>query len=241
MNENLTSDTFFNGNIIVYQNSGGYRFSVDAVLLSDFINPPPKTRILDLGTGSGIIPLLLSFRHKDIRLAAIEIQDSLYQLAAKNVAENGLHERIKVFSGDMKEFKTGDIEGPFDYVVSNPPYRVMNSGRINPEKEKAIARHEICITLADLIACAKRFLNHFGKLCIIYPAERLTDLIWTMRHFKIEPSRLQPVQSFTDSDAELVLIEGVKGGKNGVIFMPPLIIYQEGKKYTKAVEKMFCP
>ena len=234
----LTTDTFFNGRIRVKQNRSGYRFSIDAVLLAGHVNPRPGDTILDLGTGCGIIPLMLAQRNPKIKVYGIEVQAELAKIAAVNVKENRREDQIIILCQDMKALKYNMISGPADLVVSNPPYRKADSGRINPEKQRAIARHEIKATLYDVIETANRMLHVAGRFVSIYPAERMTDILAQMRISSIEPKFLRMIHSGWNTEAKLILVEGVKGGRAGIKIGPPLIIYSKDGSYTDEVKEL---
>ncbi len=236
-----TADTFFNGRIKVKQDKSGYRFSIDAVLLADFVRARPKNTVVDLGTGCGIIPLILALRNPEARFFGVEIQPTLAELAEKNVRDNLLKEKIKIINKDMRSITVEMTSGPVDLVVSNPPYRKILSGRVNPCLQRAVARHEIKINLTELLNTAGRILRTAGKFFTIYPAERTIDLIAGMRETGIEPKRIRSIHSAQGTEARLVLMEGVKGGRSGVNIDKPLIIYKNKADYTDEVEKMFCP
>ncbi|MEW5909358.1 MAG: tRNA1(Val) (adenine(37)-N6)-methyltransferase [Thermodesulfobacteriota bacterium] len=234
----LTEDTFFNGAIKVLQDRHGYRFAVDAVILSHFIKSKPGDRILDLGTGCGIIPLILAIRNPGIIISGVELQSVLARLAKRNVKENNLEGRIRIFHLDMKLLSREIIGGAADLVVTNPPYRMARSGKVNPNEQKAIARHEIAITLGDLINVAHRMLKADGRFATIYPAQRTADLLSAMRDSRIEPKRLRSVHSLPEEKGKLVLVEGVKEGRRGIVIDPPLIIYEEKRRYSRELQEM---
>jgi len=236
-----TADTFFNGRIKVKQDKSGYRFSIDAVLLADFVRARPKSTVVDLGTGCGIIPLILALRNPEAKFFGVEIQPTLAELAEKNVTDNLLEKKIKIINKDMQSITVEMISGPVDLVVSNPPYRKVLSGRVNPCLHRAVARHEIKINLTELLKTAGRILRTAGKFFTIYPAERAIDLIAGMRETGIEPKRIRSIHSAQGTEARLILMEGVKGGRSGVNIDKPLIIYKNKTDYTDEVEKMFCP
>lgn len=234
-----TTDTFFNGQIRVKQSRGGYRFSIDAVVLAYYAEPRAGEKILDLGTGCGIIPLILAHRQPEITIYGVEVQAELAELAAFNARDNQLDDRITVFCTDMKLLKTDMTTGPVDLVVCNPPFRKQGSGRINPDNQRAIARHEIKVNLGDIIQTSRRMLRTAGRLVIIYTANRLTDILFHMRTGGIEPKFIRMLHSRENTEAILVLIEGVKGGRPGLKIAPPLFIYGNGNDYTAEVESMF--
>ncbi len=237
----LTTDTFFNGRIQIKQNRYGYRFSIDAVLLAYYARPRPGDKVLDLGTGCGIIPLILAYRNPKIQIHGIEVQEELAALAALNVKENCMDCCITIQCRDMKALQHGMISGPVDLVVSNPPYRKPESGRINPDLQRAVARHEIKVSLYDVVETARRMLRISGRFVTIYLAERMTDILTQMRSSDIEPKFLRMIHSGRNTEAKLILVEGVKGGRPGTKIGPPLIIYREDGSYTDEVEKMFQP
>jgi len=237
--EEITSDTFFEGRIRVKQHRNGYRFSIDAVLLAAHAGLESGETALDLGTGCGIIPLLLCCRIPDAVIYGIEIQEDLAEMAAVNVRENAMEAQIHIFSGDMKTLEPEMISGPADLVVSNPPYRKLGSGRMNPRTQRTAARHEICATLADVTQSAQRMLKVSGRFVTVYPAERLPELFAQMQNSGMEPKNLRAVYSGWNTGAKLVIAEGVKGGRPGMKIRPPLVIYREDGSYTEEVSRMF--
>ncbi|MFZ1985790.1 MAG: methyltransferase, partial [Desulfatitalea sp.] len=148
--------------MVVTQTSQGYRFSIDAVLLAASIRPKPDDTLLDLGTGCGIISLIVAFRYPRIHIQAVEVQPELTELAQRNVAANRLEQQIEVIQADMRSLPSGQAKGPFDWIVSNPPYHRLDTGRINPNTQRALARHEIAVDLEQLLACARRMLRTGG-------------------------------------------------------------------------------
>jgi tRNA1Val (adenine37-N6)-methyltransferase len=236
-----TTDTFFNGKIRLTQDRFGYRFSIDAVLLADFADPRSGNKVLDLGTGCGIIPLILAYRQPHISIYAVEVQTALAELAISNVRENRQEDRITVICTDMKLLKPAMTAGSVDLVVCNPPFRRQGSGRINPDAQRAVARHEIKANLSDIIQTSHRMLRAAGRLLLIYTAGRLTGALSRMRIEGIEPKFIRMIHSRQDTKATLVLIEGIKGGRPDLKIGPPLIIYGRGNDYTEEVSSMFRP
>jgi tRNA1Val (adenine37-N6)-methyltransferase len=237
-----TFDTFFNGSVKIRQNRSGYRFSVDAVLLASHILPFPGDTILDLGTGCGIIPLILAYRHPETKICGVEIQKEFADIASANVQENHMAHQITILCKDMKALKIKDIPtGPMDWIVSNPPYRKANSGKMNPDMQRAIARHETKITLPELVNTARRMLRVSGKFTTIYPAERLTELLLHMHTAGIEPKTIRMIHSYQNSEAKLVLVQGIRGSRPGTRISGSLIIYSKDRLYSDEVGKMFRP
>lgn len=237
----MTIDKFLDGRLKVRQPRIGYRFSIDAVLLANHIDPRPGDTVVDLGTGCGIIPMILTYRHPDIAVIGVELQAGLADMAKCNIKDNAMDDRISILCGDMKALQPDQVNGPVDLVVTNPPYRLANSGRINPNRQRAVARHEIKASLNDVVQTARRIMRVSGRLVTIYPAERLTDIITCMRDADIEPKFLRTIHSTHGSEAKIILIEGKKGARPGIEIGPALIIYGPDRGYTDEVEKMFAP
>ena len=219
-----TLDYIPESDIKIIQKSKGYRFSIDAILLANFINIPFQGKIIDLGTGSGIIPVILAKKVIAKEIIGIEIQKELADIAKRNVKLNNLEETIKIINNDFNNIK--DIFDPqtIDLVLTNPPYRRLKSGRINPSYEKAIARHEIKASLDDILNITKYLLKPSGKFCIIYPAIRMVDLIYKLRNKGIEPKRIQIAYPDKHSSGRLILVEGIIGSKSEIEILPPLFI-----------------
>jgi tRNA1Val (adenine37-N6)-methyltransferase len=169
------------------------------------------------------------------------VQKELAEIARRNVNDNAMPDRIVILQQDMKLLTAGMVAGPVDLVVCNPPYRRPHSGRLNPDRQKAVARHEISATLADVVDSARRILKTSGRFVTIYPAERLADVIAQMRTSRIEPKKLRMIHSDRYSGAKLVLVEGFNAVNPGMKILPPLFIYTRRGVYSKEVQKMFLP
>lgn len=221
-----TLDTFFNGSLKLLQKKKGYRFSIDAVLLSQFIEIRKNEKGIDLGTGCGILPLLLSQTSKTQSLVGVEIQKGLAECAKKNVTLNHLEHRISVLQQDYRELKSTFPPGSFDVVFSNPPYRKYRTGRVNPSTEKAIARHEIKGTLEDLVSIASYLLPHKGRFYLIFPTSRTVDLLVALRDKRLEPKRVQFVHPRIEEEAKFILVESVKSSGVELRIMPPLTLHE---------------
>jgi tRNA1Val (adenine37-N6)-methyltransferase len=233
-----TTDSLFGGRLKIIQKKRGYRFSIDAAILAHHIRLKATDIAVDLGTGCGIIPLLLSLQTPSAHIYGIEIQKDLAELASRNVRLNQMEGRITIVHADMKDFKSYLTPGTVDVVFSNPPYRKALSGRINPEMERAVARHEIKVCLSDIVSVAESLLKRSGRFLIIYTAERVTDLILGMRTSRLEPKRLRLIHPKQRSGAILAIVEGVKYGKPGLKVDPPFIIYKPEGGYTDEAKKM---
>jgi tRNA1Val (adenine37-N6)-methyltransferase len=233
-----TTDTFFGGALSVMQSRTGYRFSIDAILLASAIEPKAGQTIVDLGTGCGIIPLILAYRHPDIRLFGVEMQTDLVELARTNAAQNRMTDRIHIVSADVRQLTTGQVDGPVDLVICNPPYHSIQSGRLNPNLQRAIARHEIHLNLGQLLTSVRRILRTGGRLATIFPAERIVDLFSEMRNAGIEPKQMRAVHTRRPEGAKLILAQGVMRGKPGISVDPALVIYAADGTYTDEVQQM---
>jgi tRNA1Val (adenine37-N6)-methyltransferase len=237
--DSLTHDTFFSGKITIRQGRAGYRYSVDAVILAHHARPKPDDRVLDLGTGCGIIPIMLAFQCPEADFYGVEIQPELADIARQNVRENRMEDQIEIMCRDMKTLMQNQFQAPMDVVISNPPYRRATSGRINPNSQRAIARHEIKTTLPDIVAVAGRLLKTAGRFIIIYSAERLTDLLVQLRSVGIEPKFIRFIHSRQETGAKLILLEGRKAANPGMKVGPPLVLYQSDGTYTDQAIAMF--
>ncbi len=234
-----TTEPLFGDSLLIRQPARGYRFTMDSVLLAHFVRPSPDSRIVDLGSGSGIIPLVLAFRHPDTLIAGVEIQKNLADLARKNIDLNKLAHRITAVHGDMKDAAIREKLGPASLVVSNPPYIPLASGRINPDPEKAVARHEITITLQALVETASILLTPRGRFAVVLPCDRLAELLETLHGEGFTPARLRFVHSLKQGPAKRVLVESVKGGQGVAEKCPPLFIYKKRGCYSAEMEDMF--
>ena len=235
----MTSDSYFKGQIRIRQGQCGYHFSIDAVLLAFHARPHPGDRALDLGTGCGIIPLIMAYRNPKIMIYGIEVQKELSELANLNVKDNRMEDRITIVCQDMKSLRSEMISGLVDLVVCNPPYRKSHAGRINPNHQRAVARHEIKATLSDVLLTARRMLRPAGRFVTVYTAERTAELLVQMRSGRIEPKIIRTIHSRRHSEAKLILVEGVKGGRPGTKIQSPLILHDEAGNYTQEVKLMF--
>lgn len=224
--------------IKLFQAKDGYRFSIDAVLLENFISAKRLEKGIELGTGSGIISILLARRLQSANITAVEIQNNLAERAARNISLNNLEGRIEILQRDIKDLKKIYPSNKFDFVFTNPPFRKTKTGRLSIYEERAVARHEIEITLPDLIKTASYLLKHSGKFFMIYHPFRLAELISVLQKAKLEPKRMKFVHSRTGEEAKMVLIEAVKGSGTWLKIAPPLYIYEKGTEYTLELKKI---
>lgn len=237
----MATDTFFNGRLRIHQPTMGYRYSIDAVLLAVQVSPRLNDTILDLGTGCGIIALILAYRFPQVSIYGVEIQKELADIATRNVIVNKMSDQISIVQQDMKTLDTDSFPDKIDMVVTNPPYYKIKTGRTNLDRQRAIARHEICITLKDVIITARRLLSVKGQFVIIYPVERIIALLTEMHHADIEPKKLRMIHSGRHTPSQLVIVTGIKGGRPGLKVETPLILYNMNNEYTEEVRKIFEP
>ncbi|MGN0373859.1 MAG: tRNA1(Val) (adenine(37)-N6)-methyltransferase [Butyrivibrio sp.] len=221
------------------QNTKIFCFGMDAVLLCAFASVGRGDTVLDLGTGNGVIPILLKGRTEGSHFTGLEIQDINVDMAKRSVAYNGIEEYVDIVRGDIKMASAIFGGASFDVVTTNPPYMNENHGLQNPESAKAIARHEILCTLEDVIREGARVLKPQGRFCMVHRPHRLTEIFELMRKYHVEPKRMRMVHSFIDKEATMVLIEGVRGGKPMLKTERPLIIYKEPGKYTEEIIRLY--
>jgi len=225
--------------IKVYQNKNGYRFSVDAVLLSSFANMRYARNIADLGAGSGIIGLLLARKYPKASIMLVELQESLYRLVVKNIAINGLEDRVSAVLSDITHLRGASEYMSYDLVVSNPPFRKPTTGRLSVGQERAIARHELALRFADLAGTASFLLKSKGRFFMIYHPERLIEVFDVLRQNRLEPKRIRFVHNDIAAESKIVLIEAVRDGKAGVKIERPLYIYTRDGSYSAEVSEMY--
>ncbi len=219
-----TLDLFLDGKLQIIQKKKGYRFSLDTLLLGQFVRIRKNERVIDLGTGCGILPLILSQKTKDNSFVGVEIQKDLAECAEKNVVLNHLEGRVSILKQDFRELRTIFPQESFDVVLSNPPYRKYQTGRINPSADKAIARHEIEGKLEDLISMASYLLPSKGRCYLIFPASRTVDLFVALRKGKLEPKRIQFVHPRVGEEAKFILVESFKASGVELRITRPLIL-----------------
>lgn len=209
------------GGVTIIQKKRGYRFSADSILLADFPDLTGVTKAVDLGTGSGVIAILLAKRSQELSVVGIELQGTLFDLAVRNVDLSALSDRIEVVKGDLKSIKERFEAGRFDLVICNPPYYPLGKGRIGPNLERTVARHEVAVTLADIIEASEYLLRDGGRVAVVYPAGRYNEAISVMRKHNIGPMRVKEVHTKV---VEVVIVEGKKGYAGDLLPEPPFCL-----------------
>lgn len=206
------------------QDTDLFCFGTDSVLLSDFARVRPGSRVADLCTGNGIIPVLLCAKYKPSSVVAVELQEPSYNLACRNVELNGLQDVIEVINDDVKNYREHFPCGSFDVITCNPPYMPAKSGFVNPDDKKAIARHEIMINIRDIISVAAGMLKFGGHLYMVHRADRLCDIICAMREYKMEPKRMCFIHPSPDKAPGLILIDGMMGANPSLKLENPIYV-----------------
>jgi len=219
--------------LFLIQKKDSFRFGMDSVLLSNFVKAKAHQNVLDLGTGTGILPVLIYAKTNPKSITGLEIQPDIADMAQRSIDGNKLNHKISIVKGDIKDAVSIFGAATYDIVVTNPPYTKAGSGRINDVDSKAIARHELCCSLTDVLSVSSAILKPNGEFFMVHRPERLTDIIAGMREVRIEPKILRMVCSYQGKAPSLVLIKGIKNGNPGLRIMPDLIIYDESGEYTK--------
>lgn len=227
-----------NGYVII-QNPKKFCFGMDAVLLSGFAQVKEKERALDLGTGTGIIPILLEAKTKGKHFTGLEIQPESADMAKRSVELNHLESKIEIVTGDIKDASKRFGASSFDVITTNPPYMIGNHGLKNAEDAKTIARHEVLCTLEDILRESSRLLPPKGRFYMVHRPFRLVEIICLMTKYGLEPKRMKLVYPFADREPNMVLIEGLRGGKPRLTVEKPLIIYEEDGKYTDEIYEIY--
>ena len=223
----------------IIQSPEKFCFGMDAVLLSGFASAPEGGRVLDLGTGTGIIPILMAAKTDAKELIGLEIQEESADMAQRSVILNDLQDKVRIVQGDIKEAGQIFDAASFDVVTSNPPYMIGGHGLKNPEGPKAIARHEVLCDLEDVIRAAARCLKSGGKFYMVHRPFRLAEIMVLMHEYKVEPKRMQLVYPYADKEPNMVLIEGARGGRSRLTVEKPLIIYEAPGKYTPEIYDIY--
>lgn len=240
LEKKISNDTLFNGKVRCAQHEDGYRFSVDAVLLGHFVGPGQDFSVLDLGSGCGVISLILGHRHPGITITCLELQTDLLTLIQRNIIANNFEESLFAQQGDVAHIDKVVEPESFDLVVCNPPYGEVAAGRLSQGAEQAIARHEVRGKVDDFVRAAAFAVKNRGRAAFVFPASRLAYLISAMKDVRLEPKKLQIVHSYPGSPGKLVLLEAVKNGGEELQVLPPFFIYDSpGGEYMPDMAAMF--
>ena len=222
----------------IIQNPKGFCFGMDAVLISSFAKIKKGTVVADLGCGTGIISILLSKKTQASSIIGVEIQSDAADMAERSIRMNSIQDRVRIINADIKEVPLLLGRSSMDAVVTNPPYRTCGCGIINPDDVKAVARHEIMCTLEDIIRTTKDILKPGGKLFMVHRPDRLADIMWSLRNYKLEPKKLRFVHPRIGTAPNLILIEALRGGNAYLKVEKPLYIY-EGNEYSQEIKEIY--
>lgn len=223
----------------IIQKKKGFCFGMDAVLLSGFARVREGECTLDLGTGTGIIPILLEAKTEGKYFTALEIQGEVADMAARSVRLNGLEHKIEIVQGDIKEASRIFGKASFDVVTSNPPYMNDQHGLKNPDMKKAIARHEVLCTLEDVVREAAAVLRPGGRFYMVHRPHRLAEIFAVLNQYKLEPKRMKLVHPFVDREANMVLIEAARGGRSMMKVEAPIIVFKEPGVYADEIREVY--
>lgn len=236
--EEHTVDDLRRYGLRVVQLTKGYRFSLDALLLADFVAPPEQAGVIDLGTGCGVIPLVLCRRFPALHVVGVESDHGMADIARMNAEQNGLSGNITIVRDDVLQVRSLFPVSSFDVVVANPPYRSHTSGRVSPHKGRDTARHESTAGIADFLASAKYLVKPAGRICFVYHPDRLGEFIHCATELKLCLLRLRMVHGRLDAPARIFLAELAKGRKGATEVLPPLIVYGADGEYTPEMQAL---
>lgn len=240
LKENERIDDLQYKDLKIIQDSEGFCFGMDSVLLSDFAKDiKENAKIIDLGTGTGIISILLSKKIKQKKIIGVDIQKEVCDMAQRSVILNKLEDTIEIINEDIKNIEKVFEKGSFDAVITNPPYKKINTGLVNDNKLKLISRHEIAANLEDFIKVSSYLLKSNGSLYIVHMPERLADILNLLRHYQIEPKQMQVVYPQKNKEPNLILIKGVKNAKPFLKIKKPLFIYTDKGEYTEDILEIY--
>lgn len=240
LKDNERIDDLEINNLKIIQNTEGFCFGIDSVLLSNFAgNIKKQSKVLDLGTGTGIIPILLCAKTQLKKVVGVEIQEEVYEMAKRSIELNNLNDKFEVINANILELNKIFAKNTFDVVITNPPYKKKNTGILNENNKKIISRHEVTASLEDFIKIAKDMLKDKGEFYMVHRPNRLVDIISIMRNYKIEPKQLRFVYSDKNQPANLVLVKGIKNARPFLKIEKNLYIYDENKNYSEEIKKIY--
>lgn len=239
LNENERVDDLLIKGYKIIQNTTKFCFGMDAVLLSWFANIKRGEKVLDIGTGTGIIPLLLKAKTEGKHFTGLEIQEEMVQMAKRSVSMNDLDDDIDIITGDVKSATDIFPRESFSVITTNPPYMKATDGFISPDDAKALSRHEVSCNLEDIVSNASALLKVSGRFYMVHRPYRLAEIVSVMKKYHLEPKRMQLVYPFIDKEPNMLLIEGIKGAKSDIKVEKPLIVYESPGNYTPEIHKIY--
>lgn len=240
LKDNERIDDLQLNNLKIIQNKDGFCFGIDAVLLSDFAKDiRNNSKVLDLGTGTGIVSILLCEKTKLSKIYGIDIQKDVCDMASRSIRLNKLENKFEIINTNIKNLNETFEDNSFDAIVSNPPYKKDNTGLKNESETKLISRHEITASLEDFISVSSKLLKNNGNIYMVHRPERLSDLFYLLKKYNLEPKKLRLVQSYTNSKPKLILVKATKNAKSFLNIEEPLIIYNKDGSYTDEILKIY--
>lgn len=240
LKENERIDDLEYKGLKIIQNKEGFCFGIDAVLLSDFAKKiKSKAKVMDLGTGTGIIPILLSKKTDLNHIIGVEIQEDVYEMAVRSIILNDLTDKCEIINENILNLNNIYENNTFDVIVTNPPYKKQNTGLINKDTRKIVSRHEITAKLEDLIEIASKLLKDKGEFYMIHRPDRMVDILNLMRKYKVEPKEIRLVYSKVNESPKMLLVKGVKNAKPFLKFMENLYVYTENGEYSNEIYKIY--
>jgi len=227
-------------NLKIYQDTEMFNFSLDSVLLPNFVTITKKNkRILDIGTGNAVIPMILTTK-TDALIDAVEIQKDVYELGKKSIELNNLQDKINIINQDIKEYSKNMETDTYDVITCNPPFfKVTETSNLNMNDYKTIARHEVKLNLDDIMSIGRKLLKNNGNIAIVHRTDRLIDIITTMRKYNIEPKKIRFIYPKKNTESNIVLVEGTKNGNPGLKILSPLVSHTEEDEYTDEIKQYF--
>lgn len=225
--------------ICIIQKREGFRFGIDAVLLANFANVKKKHKVMDLCTGTGIVPFIIKGKKEPEKIVGLEIQNKFVEMANRSIKINGFNDTMEFLHGDLKDKELLKSIGRFDVVTVNPPYKLEKSGIVNPNDQYAIARHEVMCNLDNVIEACRIVLKDNARLYMVHRPERLADIFCIMRKYKIEPKRVQMVHPNTKKPANILLVEGQRDGGAYLKWEPPIYVYNDDGSFSKEINEIY--
>lgn len=240
LNQNERIDDLQFENLKIIQDKTKYCFTSDSAILANFVKTRKSDSVCEIGTGTGVISILLSKKQKPKKIVGFEIQESAANLAKRNVLLNNLEKQIEIINAPVQEFSKYVKHESFDVVVSNPPYsKLSKNGFVSKSEEEAISKHEVCLNLSELVSCASKLLRFGGKFYVVYDAKRSAELIFKLKQNNLEPKKMFFTSPSEKSNPVLILVEAVKGGKEGICVLPTLITNDKNGDYLFSIQKLY--